>query len=47
MKGYQLDGTIMLNYELIKEGGFLVLRPGGALDASDFEAVAAKAGSVY
>lgn len=31
---------IMLNYELIKEDGILVLRPDGALEACDFEAVA-------
>ena len=30
----------MLNYELLKEDGILVLKPDGALEASDFDAVA-------
>ena len=30
----------MLNYELLKDDGILVLKPDGALEESDFEAVA-------
>ena len=35
-----MDDALLLNYELLRDDGILVVKPGDALEASDFEAVA-------
>jgi hypothetical protein len=37
-----MKGTAMVSHELLQDSGVLILRPEGALDAADFQAIAAE-----